>query len=96
MSGQVHIRAVAVSDAGLLCRMIGYLAQLDLPAPELNVRNDGPSMVVAVTCPDFAVADIVARRIAGLIGVERVDLDRNGHEGQVGDANARRAVAALT
>jgi|GEM_PF-2928066 len=35
MSGQVRISAVAVSDSGLLCKMLGYFAQLDLPAPEL-------------------------------------------------------------
>ena len=77
MSGQVRISAVAVSDSGLLCKMLGYFAQLDLPAPELSLRHEGSSMVVELACPDFAVADIVARRMAGLIGVNRVDLQRD-------------------
>ena len=60
--------------------MLGYFAQLNLPAPELTVRHEGSSMVIDLTCPDFAVADIVARRMAGLIGVEQVDLRRNRDE----------------
>ena len=78
MSANVRIVAVAMSDCGLLCRMLGYFAQLDLPAPELSVTHEGSGMVVDLACPDFAVADIVARRMAGLIGVERVDLYRAG------------------
>ena len=80
MSAAVHIHALAASDSGLLCRMLGYFAQLNLPAPELTVRHEGSYMVFDLTCPDFAVADIVARRMAGLIGVEQVDLRRNRDE----------------
>lgn len=78
MSGSVHIVALAMSDCGLLCRMLGYFAQLDLPAPALTVTHEAGGMVVDLVCPDFAVADIVARRMAGLIGVERVDVCRGG------------------
>jgi len=82
MTGTVRIHVVAVSDSGLLCRMLGYWAQLDLPAPELIVRHEGSSMVVDLSCPDFDVADIVARRIAGLFGVERVDAHRDAGKRQ--------------
>ena len=69
-----HVRAQARS--GLLCRIIGLFAQLDLPAPALDVSIDGSVMDIDARLAPFgdALVTVVARKIAGFVGVETVVL----------------------
>ena len=70
-----HVRADAAS--GLLCRLIGLFAQLGLPAPALRVTVSGAMMDVEAHVAHFgdALAAVVARKMAGFVGVEAVALE---------------------
>ncbi|HEY6815438.1 MAG TPA: hypothetical protein VI168_07865 [Croceibacterium sp.] len=77
MTGAVRFRIQARARSGLLCRIIGLFAQLDLPAPAMQVTIAGTSMEVDASLADFgaALVPVVARKIAGLVGVEAVVLE---------------------
>jgi hypothetical protein len=70
-----HVRADA--EAGLLCRIIGLFAQLDLPAPALRVSVSGATMEVEARLAHFgdALVPVIARKMAGFVGVEAVALE---------------------
>jgi hypothetical protein len=88
MSGTVRFRIVAHASSGLLCRLIGLLAQLDLPAPALRVSVAGNSMEVEASLAHFGdrLVPVVARKMAGFVGVQAVTL-----EGEQCEARLERA-----
>jgi hypothetical protein len=77
MTGAVRYRVRAHARSGLLCRIIGLFAQLDLPAPALSVTVSGSVMEIDASLAHFgdALVPVVARKIAGLVGVEAVVLE---------------------
>lgn len=77
MSGTVCFRIRARSHSGLLCRILGLFAQLDLPAPAMQVRVSGASTDVEASLAHFGdtLVPVVGRKIAGLVGVETVVLE---------------------
>ena len=77
MNQTVRYRVSARAHAGLLCRIIGLFAQLDLPAPALRVTVAGNTMDVEASLAHFGdrLVPVVARKIAGFVGVETVTLD---------------------
>ena len=77
MNDTVRFRVSAQAQSGLLCRIIGLFAQLDLPAPAMEVRIAGNRMDVEASLAHFgdALVPVVARKIAGFVGVEAVTLD---------------------
>ena len=77
MSATVRFRGSAQAHSGLLCRIVGLFAQLDLPAPAMRVTVTGGSMDVEAALAHFgdALVPVVARKMAGFVGVERVVLD---------------------
>ena len=77
MTATVRFRVCAQARSGLLCRIIGLFAQLDLPAPALQVTVTGNTMGVDATLAHFGdpLVPVVARKIAGFVGVEAVTLD---------------------
>jgi hypothetical protein len=77
MSGTVCFRVRAQARSGLLCRIVGLFAQLDLPAPAMQVTVAGGAMEVEARLAHFGetLVPVVARKIAGLVGVEAVVLE---------------------
>ena len=77
MSGEVRFRVVGQARSGLLCRIVGLFAQLDLPAPTLQVTISGTSMELEASLAHFGagLVPVVARKIAGFVGVETVVLE---------------------
>jgi hypothetical protein len=77
MNRTVCFRIRAQARSGLLCRIIGLFAQLDLPAPAMRVTIDGAMMDVEASLPHFgdALVPVIARKMAGLVGVAEVILD---------------------
>jgi hypothetical protein len=77
MSEAVRFRIVAQANSGLLCRLIGLFAQLDLPAPDLRVNVAGSSMDVEASLAHFGdqLVPVVARKMAGFVGVQAVTLE---------------------
>jgi hypothetical protein len=78
MTDTVRFRVSAQARSGLLCRIIGLFAQLDLPAPVLRVTIAGNTMDVEASLAHFGdqLVPVVARKIAGFVGVQAVTLDR--------------------
>ncbi len=78
MNDVVRYRVTAQARSGLLCRIIGLFAQLDLPAPALRVTVAGSTMDVEASLAHFGdtLVPVVARKIAGFVGVQAVTLDR--------------------
>ncbi len=74
MSEVVRFRISAHSSSGLLCRIVGLFAQLDLGAPALQVRVAGASMDIEASLANFGdpLVAVLARKMAGFIGVESV------------------------
>lgn len=60
--------------SGLLCRILGLFAQAGLPPPDLTVSVDGAVMTIeaATTRHDPALAPVMARKMAGFVGVRSV------------------------
>lgn len=77
MTGTVRFRIQACARSGLLCRIVGLFAQLDLPAPAMQVTISGSSMNVEASLAHFGetLVPVIARKIAGLVGVETVVLE---------------------
>jgi hypothetical protein len=77
MSATVCFRIRAHARSGLLCRIVGLFAQLDLPAPAMQVTIAGVSMDVEARLAHFgdALVPVVARKMAGFVGVEAVVLE---------------------
>ena len=77
MNQTVRYRVSAQARSGLLCRIIGLFAQLDLPAPALRVTVAGDTMDVEASLAHFGdqLVPVVARKIAGFVGVETVTLE---------------------
>lgn len=77
MTETVRFRIHARARSGLLCRIIGLFAQLDLPAPAMRVTVRGTAMEVEASLAHFgdALVPVVARKMAGLVGVETVAFD---------------------
>ena len=65
------------TKVGLLCRIVGLFAQLDLPAPAMQVTITEDSMDVEVSLAHFGdtLVPVVARKMAGFVGVEKVVLE---------------------
>lgn len=77
MSDTVRFRVRAQARSGLLCRIVGLFAQLDLPAPAMQVRVTGSAMEVEASLAHFGdtLAPVIARKMAGFVGVEAVVLE---------------------
>lgn len=77
MSTTVRYRVSADASSGLLCRIVGLFAQLDLPAPALRVEVAGGSMDIEASLAHFGdpLVAVVARKMAGFVGVEGVTLE---------------------
>ena len=77
MTRTVHFRIRAQARSGLLCRIVGLFAQLDLPAPAMRVTVSGEAMDLEASLAPFGdtLAPVIARKIAGLVGVETVVLE---------------------
>ncbi len=71
MMPPVRLTLTARSSASLLCRIIGLLAQHDLAAPDLRVRQRGADMEVEMVLRGLSPrsARIVAEKLRGCIGV---------------------------
>ena len=76
MNRTVRFRVSGQARSGLLCRILGLFAQLDLPAPAMQVTITGDSMEVEAALAHFgdALVLVVARKMAGFVGVETVTL----------------------
>lgn len=76
MSGGAAFHVVGEPEAALLSRLIGFLAQHGLGAPELTVKREGDEMVVHLSCEELCprMARVIAQKMASLIGVYQVDL----------------------
>lgn len=74
MNRLVRFRIHAHARSGLLCRIVGLFAQLDLPAPAMQVSITGSAMEVEASLAHFgdALVAVVARKMAGFVGVETV------------------------
>jgi hypothetical protein len=77
MNRTVRFRVSGQARSGLLCRILGLFAQLDLPAPAMQVTITGDSMEVEAALAHFgdALVPVVARKMAGFVGVETVSLE---------------------
>lgn len=77
MTETVRFRVRGCARSGLLCRIIGLFAQLDLPAPAMQVTVCDTSMDIEVSLASFgdALVSVVARKMAGFVGVETVVLE---------------------
>lgn len=75
-AGEVCFFVEAEADAGLLCRLLGYFAQLDLPAPAMRVDVQGEWMAIEARLANFGetLVPVVAHKIARLVGVRAVDV----------------------
>ena len=73
----VRFEVIGEANAGLLCRLIGLLAQQDLAAPEVQVRVTGGSMIAEIEIGDLPhrLGPILAEKMARCIGVEAVSLN---------------------
>lgn len=74
MTPPVRLTLTARSSAGLLCRLVGLLAQHDLAAPEMRVSTRGTDMQVEMVLRGLPLqsAQIVAEKMRGCIGVTAV------------------------
>ncbi|ARU17992.1 hypothetical protein [Croceicoccus marinus] len=74
MTPPVRLTLTAQSSAGLLCRLIGLLAQHDLAAPDLKVTTRGTEMRVEMVLRGLSPqsARIAAEKMRGCIGVVSV------------------------
>jgi hypothetical protein len=68
---------VAEPSAALLCRVLGLIAQLDLAAPDMEVRVGEGAMRLWLNLadPGSQAGRILAEKMARCIGVETVTLD---------------------
>ena len=81
VSGEVCFFVEADANSGLLCRLLGFFAQLDLPAPAMRVDVAGDIMAVEARLANFGdtLMPTVAHKMANLVGVRSVDLhEMNG------------------
>ena len=81
MTGEVCFFVEAEANAGLLCRLLGFFAQHDLPAPVMRVDVSGRSMSVEARIENFGehLVPTVAYKMANLAGVRAVEIhDVNG------------------
>jgi hypothetical protein len=80
MTGAVRLHISGESSSGLLCRLLGLFAQLDLPAPELKVSVSGDRMVLEVMLSQFVpeLLPVVASKMARFVGVDAVRLESAG------------------
>jgi hypothetical protein len=64
-------------SSALLCRLLGLLAQLDLPAPQMTVTLQGDHMAVEMHVAPFGDQPLVilAHKAARLIGIDHVSLN---------------------
>lgn len=71
MTPSVRLTLTAHSSASLLCRIIGLLAQHDLAAPDLRVRQHGTDMEVEIVLRGLPPqsARIVTEKMRSCIGV---------------------------
>lgn len=60
------------ADSGLLARVVGIFAQLDLPPPAMQVRVDGDTMeaVLMLDALGSVEQQAVNRKIAAFVGVD--------------------------
>lgn len=67
---------VGEPQAALLSRLIGFLAQLGLGAPELTVKREGDEMFVCLGSEELSgrMAEVLAKKMASLVGVRQVEL----------------------
>ena len=77
MTDTVRFRVSGHASSGLLCRIIGLFAQLGLPAPSLCVTVAGNAMHIEASLAHFGevLVPVVARKIAGFVGIEAVAFD---------------------
>jgi hypothetical protein len=73
----VRFDIVAEARAGLLCRLIGLIAQHDAVAPEVQVTVTGETMLARIDIQDVPeVACVgIAYKMARCIGVDSVAVD---------------------
>ena len=64
-------------SSALLCRLLGLLAQLDLPAPQMTVALHDDHMAVEMQIEPFGDQPmaILAHKAARLIGIDKVCLN---------------------
>jgi len=73
----VRFDIVAEASAGLLCRLIGLIAQHDGVAPDVQVTVTAETMLARIDMremPDAACA-VIAQKMARCIGVASVAVD---------------------
>ena len=80
MTHEVCFLVEADASSGLLCRLLGLFAQLDLPAPIMRVDVAGGSMAVEARLLNFgdALVPTVAKKMAGFVGVRAVEIHQSG------------------
>jgi hypothetical protein len=76
MTSEVCFFVEADANSGLLCKLVGLFAQLDLPAPAMRVDVSGRSMAVEARLENFgdALVPTVANKMAGFVGVRAVEI----------------------
>lgn len=74
MTDPVRFEVSAESSSGLLCRLLGLLAQLDMPAPELSVKVEDGHMTFEATLIQFVpeLVPVLAGKMARFVGVHAV------------------------
>jgi hypothetical protein len=73
----MRIQVEAESTAGLLCRLIGLAAQLDLPAPRMSVGVADRTMAIELELVgvDRHLGMILAHKMDRCVGVTGVRVD---------------------
>jgi hypothetical protein len=73
----MKLQVEAESTAGLLCRLIGLAAQLDLPAPAMRVGVTDQIMMIELELVgvDRHLGTILAWKMARCVGVTHVSVD---------------------
>lgn len=68
------IRVSAWPESAVLCRILGTFAQLQLPAPQVQVNASDDSMTIAIQALlGQTEAICIARKIRATVGVEEME-----------------------
>lgn len=76
MSNEFRFEIVGEARSTLLCRVMGFFAQLDLAAPNANVSIERQIMVIRILPIDLELetAKIICMKFRNIIGITKADL----------------------
>ncbi|GGO91412.1 ACT domain-containing protein [Stakelama pacifica] len=80
MSGTFLLRVEAESDAGLLARLVGLIAQRDMEILALDLRRwrqDVSEIRLTLMSPDAHMVDILVAKVEQMIGIYAAGVERS-------------------